>query len=233
MARITRKELKTDKFALELEQTFTFFEEHRRDIIRYGAIAAVVIVLVLGFRIYQRSQHTNREQALARAILVRNTPVGPITPGGAPSFPTQQLKDEAITKAFENVKAKYSGSDEAYVAEYYLAVAHADQGNLAQAEKEFLEVAQKGGDRYGSLANLSLAQVYFAQGKVDQGQKVLEDLIAHPTIFVSKDQASLALARGLLTAKPAEARKILDKLRAQQGSAGEVASSMYSELPPQ
>ena len=39
MSRITRKELKTDKFALEIGHTVTFFEEHRQEIIRYGGVA--------------------------------------------------------------------------------------------------------------------------------------------------------------------------------------------------
>ena len=46
MARITRKELKSDKFALEVGQTVSFFEEHRQEILRYGAIALGVAVLV-------------------------------------------------------------------------------------------------------------------------------------------------------------------------------------------
>ena len=37
MARITRKDLKTDKFALEVGHTVDFFEEHRREVVRYGA----------------------------------------------------------------------------------------------------------------------------------------------------------------------------------------------------
>ena len=36
MSRITRKELKTDKFALEVEHTVSLFEQHRQEIIRYG-----------------------------------------------------------------------------------------------------------------------------------------------------------------------------------------------------
>ena len=81
MARITRKELKTDKFALEVEHTVTFFEEHQKEIIRYGAIALAVIVLIIGYSMYARRQHSKREEALARAIQVQEAPVGPPTPG--------------------------------------------------------------------------------------------------------------------------------------------------------
>ena len=46
---------------------------------------------------------------------------------------------------------------------------------------------------------------------------MLRDLIAHPTIFVSKEQATITLARYLAPKKPAEARKLLDPLRAEPG----------------
>jgi hypothetical protein len=58
-------------------------------------------------------------------------------------------------------------------------------------------------------------------------------LIADPTVFVSKDQATITLARLLLTRKPAEARKLLDPLRTKAGSVGQVAVKLYGDLPPQ
>jgi Tetratricopeptide repeat-like domain len=233
VARITRKELKSDKFALEVQHGLTFFEAHQKEILRYGGIALAVIALAFGAGTYRRHQQGIRQEALGRAIQVQETSVGPVVPGGAPAFPTQQVKDEAALKAFAEVKTKYAGSDEAEISAYYTASIRADQGNMAEAEKGFLEVAQKGNERYASLAKLSLAQVYFAEGKVDQAEKTLRDLAAHPTMFVSADQANIALARGLLTTKPAEARKILDPLRNRQGATGQVALTLYGQLPPQ
>jgi hypothetical protein len=233
VARITRKELKSDKFALEVQHGLTFFEVHQKEILRYGGIALGVIALAFGASTYKRHQQGIRQEVLARAIQVQETSVGPVIPGGAPMFPTQQVKDEVALKAFAEVKTKYAGSDEAEISEYYTASIRADQGNMAEAEKGFQEVTQKGNERYASLARLSLAQVYFAEGKVDLAEKTLRDLAAHPTLFVSADQANIALARGLMPTKPAEARKILDPLRNRQGATGQVALTLYGELPPQ
>lgn len=232
MARITRKELKTDKFALEVEHGLTFFEEHQKEMLRYGGIALGIVALYFVIVIYQRHQHTAREAALGRAIQIQETSVGPATAAAATSFPTQQVKDDVAIKAFTEIKTKYSGSDEAEIAEYWIGSIHADEGKLADADKSFQEVAQKGDDRYASLAKLSLSQVYFAQGKMDEGRKVLEDLMAHPTIFVSKDQAAIALARALIATKPEEARKLLDPLRTEGSSVGQVALTLYGQLPP-
>ena len=104
-------------------------------------------------------------------------------------------------------------------------------GSLPEASKLFQEVAQKGDERYASLAKLSLAQIYFAQGNLDAGRKILDDLIAHPTLFVSKDQATIALARALIATKPEEARKLLDPLRTRGDAVGQVALTLYGQLP--
>jgi len=235
LARITRKELKADKFALEVEHTVSLFEEHKQEILRYGAIAAVVVVLIIGFMIYRQRQHAAREAALGRAILVEQTPVGTPPPGSVnvSSFPTQQVKDDATIKVFTDLKNQYPGTTEAEISQYFLGVVQANQGKLAEAEKNLRQAAATSDEKYASLAKLSLAEVLFSEGKADQGRKVLEDLAAHPTIFVSKDQAQLALARELIPTQPAEARKILDSLRSKPGAVSQVALSLYAELPPQ
>jgi predicted negative regulator of RcsB-dependent stress response len=232
VARITRKELKTDKFALEIEHTVTFFEEHQKELIRYGAIAVVVALLIIGFGVYRSNQHTARETALAQAIRVQEAPVGQPGNGGL-SFPSEDAKSQAALKAFTDLQAKYPGSAEGEIAQYYLGSIRADQGKLAEAEKLFLDAAQKGDDKYASLAKLSLAQIYFADGRDSQGEKTLRDLIAKPTIFVSKEQATIVLARYLVPKKPAEARKLLEPLRTQPAAISQAALNLIGEMAPQ
>ncbi|HEY2018161.1 MAG TPA: tetratricopeptide repeat protein [Bryobacteraceae bacterium] len=232
MARITRKELKSDKFALEVEHTVTFFEEHQKDVIRYGAIAVGVALLIVGYTIYSRHEHALREEALAKAIQVQEAPIGPPQPGQNLNFPTQEVKDQVALKTFTELQAKYPGSDEGEIAEYYLGCIKADQGNLPEAEKSFKEVADKGSKDYASLAKLALAQIYFASGRDGEGESTLRDLMAHPTVYVSQEQAAILLAQSLMAKKPAEARKLLDPLRNKQGPVGQRVLQIYSELPP-
>jgi predicted negative regulator of RcsB-dependent stress response len=232
--RITRKELKTDKFALEVGHTVTFFEEHQKELIRYGAGGIVLVLLIVGYSMYSRQQHGVREEALAKAIQVQETAIGPITPGQTQAtFPTQEAKDEVALKTFGDLQSKYPGSDEGEIAGYYLGAIKADQGKLAEAEKNFKDVADKGNAKYASLAKFALSQIYFADGRAAQGESTLRDLMANPTIYISKEQAAIALARAIVKTKPAEARKLLDPLRAQPGSVGQAAISVYGELPPQ
>lgn len=232
MARISRKELKSDKFALEVEQTVTFFEEHQKELIRYGGIAAGVALVIVGFTIYSRHEHVLREDALAKAIQVQEAPIGPPTPGQNLNFPTPETKDQVALKAFADLASKYSGSDEGQIAQYYIACIQADQGRLAEAARSFQQVADKGNKDYASLAKFALAQIEFADGHDDQGEKVMRDLIAHPTVYVSADQAAISLAGYIASKKPAEARKLLDPLRSVQGPIGQTAIQKLGELPP-
>jgi predicted negative regulator of RcsB-dependent stress response len=230
VARITRKELKSDKFAQEVGLTVDFFEEHRKDLARYGAVALVVLVLVAGYMYYARRQHAARQEALYKAVQAAEAPVG-AAQGGGLSFPTQQAKDERTVELFTGLASKYGGSTEGDIAEYFLGSIRAGQGKLAAAEKYFLDAAQKGDEKYASLAKLSLAQIYFEDGRADQGEKTLRDLIAHPTIFVSSDQATLSLAQQIMLKKPAEARKLLQPLMSKPGGAGQAATDLNTGIP--
>jgi hypothetical protein len=230
VARITRKELKTDNFALEVGHTLSFFEENQQKIIRYGGIAVAVVALLAIFYVYRNHQSAARQDALARAIEVQEAPVGQSGSGGL-SFPTQDLKDQEAVRVFTALENNYSGSTEGEIARYYLGAIRADQGKMAEAEKDFQTAAQKGNAQYSSLAKLSLAQIYFSDGRDTQGEAVLRDLIAHPTLYVSADQATLTLARFIMQKNPAEARKLLDPLRTKSGTVSQVAINLYNELP--
>jgi predicted negative regulator of RcsB-dependent stress response len=233
VARITRKELKSDKFAQEVGLTVTFFEEHQKDVVRYGGIGVAVILLIGGFFIYQRHEHAARQEELGQAIRVQETPVANVATNGQQTFPTQDLKDQAAIKAFADLESKYSGSDEAQIAEYYLGAIHSDQGKLADAEKNFLNVANHGDKNYSSLAKISLAEIYFSDGRSDQGEKILRDLMEHPTIMVSKDQAAIALARHYIGRNNAEARKLLAPIKDGRSPVATIAQTVSSQLPPQ
>ena len=233
MDRITRKELKADKFAQEVGLTVTFFEEHQKDVIRYGGIAVAALVLILGFFAYQRHTRAGRQEDLAQAIRVQETPVATMSATGGPTFPTQEAKDAAATKAFSDLQSKYSGSDEATIAAYYLGAIHADQGKLAEAEKDFKTVADSGGKDYASLAKLALTEIYYSDGCAGEGEKLLRELMENPTIFVSKDHAAIVLARHLTGKNNAEARKLLAPIKDGKSQVASIAQSMYSQLPPQ
>lgn len=230
MDRLTRKELKTDKFALEVEHTVDWATEHRQELIRYGAAAAVlaaIVLIVYGFMQYRNGV---REDALRAALRVQDAAVGAAPNEGTPSFPTEQAKYEAVKKALSEVAAKYPGSQQGIVAEYFLGTNAADKGDIKTAEKYFRDVADSGYKDYASLAKLALAPILQSEGKAAEGEKLLRDVMDHPTTFVSKEEATIVLARYLSSSNPAEARKLLEPLRADRSAVSRAALTALADI---
>jgi predicted negative regulator of RcsB-dependent stress response len=228
---LTRKELKQDKFAVEVEHTVDFFAKHRSQIIRLGGIVVGLLLVIAAIQYYRSSQHAVRQQALAEALALQQAPVGTAPPSGGPSFPSDTAKRDAVSKAFNKLRNDYGGSDEAYIAEYYLASMDADSGKMDDARKKYQDVADHASKNYASLARLALAQLAFAEGRTADGEKLAKELIDHPTDLVSKDQATITLAKGIAPTRPADARKLLQPLASQSSEISQVAVSALSDLP--
>lgn len=232
MDRTTRKELKSDRFALEVEHSVDYVSDHRRKFIQWGAIALGAILLLTAIFWYRGYQHTARQEALSAALRVQNAAVGQPQGEFALSYPSDAAKKAASNKAFTELAAQYPNSEEGSIAEYYLGAAAADKGDLAQAEKRFKLVVDAGERSYASLAKLSLAQIYQAQGKLPEAENVLKSVMDQPTVLVSKEEAVIALAHVMATSKPQEARKLLEPLRSSQRSAiSRAALTALSDIP--
>ena len=233
MDRLTRKELKSDRFALEVQHSVEYLGEHRRQVVRWGSIALVVAVVVLGVFFYRKHTRTVRQEALHDAMLVLNANIG--TGGNEYNlmFPTAAARDAAVDKAFTDLAAKYSGTDEGVIAQYVLGSTAADKGSVAEAEKRFKIVADSG-TPYAALAKMSLAALYGSSDKRAEGEKLLQSLIDHPTELVSKDSATIALARLVAKSDPPRARKLLEPLRGSpRSTVSKAALTALSELPQQ
>jgi predicted negative regulator of RcsB-dependent stress response len=148
------------------------------------------------------------------------------------SFPTADARKTAVVKAWRDLAVKYSGTEEGGIAEFFLGTNAADVGNLPEAAKHFQTAIDTGSAPYASEAKLALAQVYAAQGKPNDGVQLIQSVIDHPTVLVSKDAATLALADLIKTSDPQRARKLVDPLRTSTRSAvSKAAITLASSLP--
>ena len=227
---LSRKELKTDQAAVAVEHTVHYFAQHRQQVTRIAIGVVVVLLLIAGVTYFRNSQHAARELALGEALAVQSAQVGPSQPNGALAYPSEQAKTEAVNKAFNRVINDYSGSEEAYISEYYLAGLDVDAAKMDSAKKRYQDVADKAEKNYASLAKLALAQIYFAESKVADGEKIARDLVDHPTDLVSKEQATIALAKGIGPTRSAEARKLLEPIILKP-EIGSVAMQAMNEIP--
>jgi tetratricopeptide (TPR) repeat protein len=233
--RLTRKELKTDKFAQEVTHSLSYVGAHRRQAMLYVGGGLALVLLLAGIFYYRGHTHKIRQAELATALQLREAIVTPLPnpEDPRPSFPTAEEKDAALRKAYQDIVSRFAGSDEAHVAGFHLGVLDADAGKIAEAEAHFKSVADGAGAEYASAAKLSLAQIYASTGKEAEAERLLRELINRPTVLVSKEQATIALARVIASAKPEEARKLLDPL--QKDTRPEVSRNAVAaagEIPP-
>ena len=231
MAKISRKELKSDAFAMEVEHTVGYVVDHKTQLTRYAAIGGGVLVAAFAGYVYLSGQRSSRVQALGEAVQVLETPVGASQSGGQ-SFPTQDARDKEALKLFTSVASKHSGSTEGAAARLYQAALTLDQGKTAEAQKMLQELADSGGKEYGSVAQLALADIHVSAGRAADAEKILRNLIDHPTVMVSKEQATLSLARVLAKSKPEDARKLLEPLAKERSAISRNAITALGELPP-
>jgi predicted negative regulator of RcsB-dependent stress response len=214
--RITRKELKTDPFASEVQHTLEYVTDHRAQVVRYGSIVVGVAVLAGAWFFYSQHQHTARQDKLAEVFRITDANVGPADNAYMLSYATEQAKDQALVKALTELAVQHSGSDEGTIGQYMLAAHAADKGNAKEAERRLRDVVDNGKGPYVSLAAVQLARIYGSEGRIGDARALLQPIVARPTVFVSTEEAELVLAKIIGPSKPDEARKILDRLRADQ-----------------
>jgi predicted negative regulator of RcsB-dependent stress response len=213
LKRLTRKQLKTDKFAEDLGLTFSFLNDHRTETMRYGLIGLAVILLGVGYYFYNRHEATAREDALTAAMRIDEAVIAPNPTPTNLNFATQAEKDKARTQAFTELATKYHGTTEGAVGGIFIAAEKSDKGDFAAAEKIYKDVMDSAPADYAGQARVSLAYVYAAEGKTPEAQKLMQYAIDHPTALISKEEATLELGNILAKSNPAEALKLIGPLR--------------------
>jgi predicted negative regulator of RcsB-dependent stress response len=226
-----RKELKHDKFVDQVSHGVEYAAGHRSQMVKWGGAALALLLVSVGVYLYISHEHSVRQEALHNAMNTYEAGVGPAGNEFLKSFATQADKDKAVVKDLSEVSNNYSGKEEGRIARYFLGLHYADKGNLAEAEKQMKTVAESGKDAYASQAKLSLAQIYDSMGRTPEAEKLLRSLMDDPTILVSKEQATIALAKMLGKKNPAEARKLLEPLRTERGPVSRAAITALGELP--
>lgn len=231
MDRAHRQELKHDRFVERVGHTVEYASAHRKQVILYTTAAVVILAIVLGVTWYRRSQAVARQDALREAIRKQEGQIGEQQSPYLVSYKTEAEKQKTVVAAWNDLINRFGGSDEAMIAHFYLGVNAADRGQLQEAEKHLKTVAESGKDNYASQAKLSLASLYESMGKRAEAEKLLRSMIDDPSVLVSKEQATLALARLISKERPAEARKMLEPLRTERSAVSRAAITMLAEIP--
>jgi len=231
--KLTRHDLKSDRFVEEVGHTVDYVSSHKDLVAKYGGIALVVILLIAGGWYWRGKQAETRALDLGAAMKIRDATIAPMAnPGDTRlAFPTQQEKNNALRRALVDVATRHSGSNEAAVAHYLLGVLDSDENKLADAEKNFQQAADAGDSEYASLAKWSLQQIYATSGREKQAEEILRGFIANPTTMVSSEQATISLAQLIWKKQPQEAMKMLEPLsKGTRQAVARYASSLLGEI---
>jgi TolA-binding protein len=226
---LTRHELKEqlqhDAFRDNVDLAVDYVAVHRREVVRWSAIAVSVIIIAAAiYGAFQYQKH-RREQALQGALAIAGAPILPTPDGYGRSFATEQERDTASAKALASVASEYSGSEQGTIAQYYLAGTQASEGKYADAERNFKAAADAGVET-STLAKVGLAELYAGQGRTAEAQTVLQGLIDKPNALVSKEQATVLLAEVLSHKDPKRAKEMISALK---GPAARPAVSRAAE----
>lgn len=228
---LTRQEiLKSDQFQLSAGNAFDYFNTHRRQAFQIAGAVLLAVAAAVGIYFWLDHSSNVRSEKLSEAMQIADAPIGPATQPNVVSYPTQDAKDAAQQKAFSQIAGEFSGTRQGAVAEYTLAGMAASAGKNDEARKRFGQVIDSGSKEYASLAKLALAELDYAESKPADGEKLLRDLISHPTAVVSKDQATLSLVHHLAKTSPAEAQQLLTPLLTESGQVGQMAASARAEI---
>jgi TolA-binding protein len=194
-----------------------------------AAVIAVVVIGAIAFGgwYYVSQQDEKASSDLSTAVRTFETPVRP--PGVPPqpgydSFASTPERATAARKQFQEIVDKYPHTHTADMARYFVGLAAAQLNDNAAAERNLQESANASNADLAALGKFALASVYRAENKDAQAIDLYKQLIAKPTIVVSKATAQLELAGYYESEKkPDEAKKIYDQV-AKDNPSTEAAS---------
>ncbi len=230
MDRITRKELKTDHFVETVGHTLEGLSHHRGQVKRYALIGVAVLAVILATVGFFRYRAAERETALGEFFRVLEAPVLPAGSTSGRSFETEEAKNKAVEEAVGSLQTKYPGSNEAAVATYFRATDAVERGELEKALADLELAVSAGNADTRALASYAKSGVLNAQGKKEEAEKALRDVVSNPGRLILKEQAELSLAELIAESKPDEAMKLLEPLRTKEGIVQQSASKLYASI---
>ena len=194
MDRQHRRELKHDRFVDEIGVLSGRARENQRVLIGIAVAALLVAVAVYGIYFYRSNRERKAQDMLATAIDTIESPlVVPTQPNPDAKFKTDEEKNKAAEKQFNDVKSKFRGTDAADVANVYLARIDAARGDTAGARKLLQAFVQDHPNHVlARSARYSLYQLRIEAGEAPQ---VTNELTAE---LAKKEQDQVLPADSLL-----------------------------------
>jgi tetratricopeptide (TPR) repeat protein len=233
----TRHQLKQDRFSRATidvaEKTVHWSVGHQSKLIVAGIVVLVIVAIAFGSWYYLNQQDQKASLEFSQAVRTLDTPIRPpnMPPQpDNPSFASSKERAAAAHKQFREIVNKYPHTHAADFAHYFLGLTSADMGDNAAAERELLSVASYRSADLSALAKFALASVYRNTGRDKQAIELYKQIIAKPTVTVSKATAQMELAATYQSASmPLEAKRIYEQIQ-KDNPASEAAQMASAKL---
>jgi TolA-binding protein len=216
----TRHQMKQDRFSkvtLEAaENAAHWSEEHKTKLAVIVIAVAVIAAIAFGGWYYVNTQDEKASAGFSTAVRTFETPVRPVgmpAQPGVDSFASTQERNTAARKQFQTIIDQYPHTHTADLARYFVGLIASQLGNNVVAERSLQGAAGSSNGDLAALGKFALASIYRGENKDAQAVDLYKQLIAKPTMVVSKATAQLELA-GFYESqkKPDEAKKIYDQV---------------------
>ncbi len=230
MARFRRKDLRRDRFVEEVTHQVEFFSGHRKEFVLAGGAVALALVGSIGYWSYSSQRSSASLSALHDAVDLYHGVVSGEEQPGMKTFPTEADRLDQVTRALDAVMLDYPGTMGASGAMYYSGLLDREQENTAEARAHFEQAVRGKGIEYAALARMALGALHVDQGEPEMAREQYQALVDAPTTTVSKELASIELARTFASSDPAKARDILNEIRAETGAASPMLTALLAML---
>ena len=214
MARLSRRELKTDEFADRLAVVTEFFSRRRKQVLLGGGSALLAVLVVLVVFLFVRSRQTAASEAFGKALVTFHAPVL-ASPPATVAIQTFRTADEKFTEAvrqFTEVSEQFGSYSVGKWARYYTALSQRELGQYAVAEQGLLAVAGDSDPNLAAVAKMALAGLYQKTSRTADAEKLYRELESSPTVMVPKPTVQIALAEMYQRTNPSQATAIYQQI---------------------
>lgn len=235
MQSYTRRQLKEDKFAKDVQGAVTWASENRT--VLAWTVGAVVIIAIVVTSLLLWSNHQNdvANMELAKALRTLNAPV---RPAGTPPDPTTKSfasnveRGKEAEKELKGIADKFPHTKAGKLAGYLAGTAAAQAGDNSGAEQQLKSVADSSDKDTAALAKLALANLYSSTNRLSDAAKIYKDLTDHPTDTVPKSEAQLQLAALYEATDPKEAATLYQQITKESPNsvAAQIAASRLNSV---
>ena len=230
MQSYTRRQLKEDKFAKDVQGAVTWASENRTLLTWTVGAVLVIGIVVSGLLLWTNHRNDLANMELAKALRTLNAPV---RPAGAPPDPTTKSfssnaeRAKEAEKELKGVADKFFHTRAGKLAGYLAGTAAVQAGDNSGAEQQLKSVADSSDKNAAALAKLALANLYSSTNRLSDAAKIYKDLTDNPTETVPKSEAQLQLAALYEATDPKEAATLYQQITKESPNsvAAQIATS--------